>query len=764
MPKDSAFLKKLLATFEVEAAEHIAMISSGLIELEKSPDAEKQAEIIETVFRESHSMKGAARAVNLTLIENVCQSFENVLAALKRREIVPGREILDVLHRGVNTLGELLATVKKEGILPEKASIRDLVRELESVAKKAEPKKRPEAVEKPQAVLPPLVSREEPPSEEASAAVLRRTETMRISKERLDSIFLQAEGLLSAKLLMGQRIIELREIISHVAALKKEWEEIRHYARKAGGPPEKNGGAVVNSAEVKKLADVLETKGDRISKLHDALISLIKASEHDSRSFAAMADSLLEDLKTVSMLPFSSLLEMLPKVVRDLSHDRGKEASLTTSGGEIEIDRRVLDEIREPLIHLVRNCIDHGIEKPEERAKRKKPLSGVVAIDIGYSEGKSVKIAVSDDGAGVDISKVRNSAVRLGIFSRQEVNEMDEQRLLPLIFRSGVTTSPIITDISGRGLGLAIVQERVERMGGALFCETSEGKGTTFRIVLPLTLATFRGVLVQADDRHFVIPITGLDRTMRVSRDEIRTVENRETITVGGLTIPLVSLRAVLEMPRKGKGGTGGEFAEVAVLGAAEHRIAFSVDAVLHEQEVIVKDLGKQLSRVRNVAGATVLGTGKVVPVLNVSDLLKSAVKISPAAEAPALVGETVVAKKSILVVEDSITARTLLKNILESAGYDVQTAVDGIDAFTALKAGQFDMVISDIDMPRMNGLDLTVKIREDKKFGGLPVVLVTALESREDRERGIDVGANAYIVKSSFDQSNLLEVIKRLT
>ena len=432
-------------------------------------------------------------------------------------------------------------------------------------------------------------------------------------------------------------------------------------------------------------------------------------------------------------------------------------------GAGIEVDRRILDEMREALIHLVRNCIDHGIEKPEQRVAMKKPSSGTVSIDVSHREGKSFEIVVSDDGAGVDTSKVRNSAVRLGLLSRDEADGMDEARLLPLVFRSGVTTSPIITDISGRGLGLAIVREKVERLGGTIFCETSEGKGAAFRIILPLSLATFRGVLVRIDERLFIIPITGIDRTARVGRDEIRTVENRETIIVEGRTIPFVPLRAVLELPGKEKGGMSAGFVQAAVLGAENHRIAFGVDDILQEQEVLVKDLGKQLARVRNIAGATVLGTGQVVPVLNVSDLLKSAVSASPAPEAPALSQEASAERKSVLVVEDSITARTLLKNILEAAGYEVQTAMDGVDAFTTLKTGRFDIVVSDIDMPRMNGLDLTAKIRGDKRLSELPVVLVTALESREDRERGIDVGANAYIVKSSFDQSNLLEAMRRL-
>nr|MDA8085641.1 response regulator [Nitrospiraceae bacterium] len=286
---------------------------------------------------------------------------------------------------------------------------------------------------------------------------------------------------------------------------------------------------------------------------------------------------------------------------------------------------------------------------------------------------------------------------------------------------------------------------------------------TAFRLLLPLTLATFRGVQVRAAGGSVIIPLTGVDRAMRIKREDVRTIENRETILVDGQAVPLLPLWRVLELRRPEKRMTG-PFLQVLVLGTAGRRIAFIVDEVLHEQEILVKDLGKQLARVRNVLGAAVLGTGQVVVVLNVQDLLKSALKTSlEKTVAPEKAAAEPASRKSVLVVEDSITARTLLKNIIEAAGYNVKTAVDGIDAFTILRTEDFDLVASDIDMPRMNGLDLTAKIRADKRLSNLPVVLITALESREDRERGIEVGANAYIVKSSFDQSNLLEVIKRL-
>jgi two-component system chemotaxis sensor kinase CheA len=334
---------------------------------------------------------------------------------------------------------------------------------------------------------------------------------------------------------------------------------------------------------------------------------------------------------------------------------------------------------------------------------------------------------------------------------------------LRLIYRSGVSTSPIITNISGRGLGLAIVQEKVERLGGTISLVTHRDRGTTFSMSLPLNLATFRGLVVRAGEGIFVIPTMSVERVGRVKREDVKTVENRQTIPLDGQVLSLVRLAEALEVASEDSTADSANTLPVVVVTSADNRLAFAVEEILDEQEVLVKTLGRQLSRVRNIVGASLLATGKVVPVLNVQDLMKSAVK-APAAPVRVSAAKKVAARpKSILVVEDSITARSLLKNILEVAGYAIKTAIDGIDAFTALKTGDFDLVVSDVDMPRMSGFDLTAAIRADKKLSEMPIVLVTALESREHRERGVEVGANAYIVKSSFDQSDLLETIKRL-
>lgn len=713
MPKkDNDFLKKLLATFKVEADEHIKRISSGLFELEKGPTADRKTEVVEAIFREAHSLKGAARAVNMTEIEAICQSLEDTFASLKCKEMALSQELFNQLYQAVDAIGRLLSPAAGG----QEAEVKERGLKFGDLGLKAYP---PFPGPRPQAPEPG------PPSPPLS-------DTVRISAGRLNSLLLKIEELLSVKLMASQHVADLRELVSELERREREFC--------------KDDNAYVKSLQIR-------------------LTALENSAEHDNRMIGRMVDDLLSDIKEVLMLPCSSLLEIFPKFVRDLSHDKGKEVDLVIEGEEIEIDRRILEEMKDPLLHLVRNCIDHGVEKPKERQQKNKPVRGKIIIKILPKDGDKVEIIISDDGAGVDMGRVREAAIKGGVISREETEKLNERETLWLIFRSGVSTSPIITDISGRGLGLAIVQEKIERLGGTISVETHPDIGTRFLITLPLTLATFKGILIRAGDQLFILPSANLERVVRLKKEEIKTVENRETIEINGEAVSLVRFKDVLGLPPKDEQDAFGDKVQVVIVVSGSMRIAFIVGEILGEQEVLVKGLGRQLSRVRNIAGATILGTGKVVPIINIPDLMKSAVRVQAPAMKPSAVLEKKEAKRgSVLVVEDSITARMLLKNILEAAGYDVKTAVDGVDGFTQAKSGEFDIVVSDVDMPRMNGFDLTVKIRADKRLSGLPVVLVTALESREDRERGIDVGADAYIVKSSFDQSNLLEVIKRLT
>lgn len=724
---DAEFLRALRATFKVEAAEHLQTIGTGLLEMERSAAAPaEQAQLIETVFRAAHSLKGAARAVDFTEIESLCQSLEDLFAAWRRGETLPTPATFDTAHRSVDKMSQALAAPGD-----------------------TEPANQPVA---------------EPQGTSAGqVASTVETETVRMAVSSLDARLLEAEEMLAAKLAAEQRATDLGALVSGFTDWRKEWARIQPRTRILRRSMERLSDTAPAS-DLLALADFFEWNHEYLRALEEKVGALRRTAGQDHLLIGKLVDDLLENSKQLLMLPLGTLSGLLSKLVRDLSRDQGKDAELTIHGGEVAVDKRILEELKDPLIHVLRNCVAHGVETPDQRRSAGKRPRATITLAVATLNGNQVEISVSDDGAGIDIEKVKQAGERRGLVAPNTSGQLTESAALALVFESNLSTSPMITQVSGRGLGLAIVREKAEKLGGRVAIETRRGSGTTIRLTLPLTLATFRGVLIEAARRLFIVPTAQVERVTRFNSQDVQTVEGRNTLVLDGRVVALVDLAAVLQLPPAPPRADRPAATPALILGAGEQRVAFAVDAVLDEREVLVKRFTKPLSRVRNIAGATILGSGEVAPILNVTDLLRSA-RIAAATvrtHAPQQRTPPPPAKR-LLVVEDSITSRMLLKGILESAGYDVKTAVDGIEAFTALRTGRFDLVVSDVEMPRMNGFDLTVRIRADRALAELPVVLVTALESREDRERGIDVGAHAYLVKSSLDQSNLLEAVARL-
>jgi len=772
--EDQEFLQRLLAAFHVEANEHIQAISQGLTELESDLPAEQRVKVVDRVFREAHSLKGASRAVDLKQVESVCQALEDVFADWRKAGRWAGPESLPVLHRAVDFLPTLLEP-QRDTTMVVTESIRRAVLALKemhaatvvsNVSKPAEPQSLPEFVSKPVEVEKPAPdqARDETrkvadtPDVAGHAAVpeLRATpDTVRIPTAKLDSVLLQAEEMLTAKLSATRRIGELRELRNEIAALREKWADAEVLIRTSGKHTE--------AARSELLEHFAEEQSTRMQSLHKRLQNLVRAAEREDRAFRGMVDNLLEDTKRLIMLPFGTLMEGFPRLVRELAREEGKEVQLVMKGHDVEIDKRILEELKDPLVHILRNCVDHGIEMPDQRGG--KPSRGTIEVIVSETGGNEVSLKINDDGCGIDAAKVKAAAVKSGKISADEARRLSEEEARQLIFRSDVSTSKMITEISGRGLGLAIAREKVLKLGGRISAGPRDGGGTSFRIRLPVTLATVRAVFVSAGGQSFGIPVRQIERVVNVSVTEIHMVEGHETIAIDHRVVPLVNLSDVLELS-PGSTASAKRFPAL-VLGLNEARIAFRIDEIGVEQEVLVKPLGPPLRRVRNVAGATVLANGRASVLLHVPDLLKSATQTSPTAHelvAPSGAISAPEARKTrVLVAEDSITSRMLLKNILEAAGYLVSTTVDGAEALATVRTGNFNLVISDVDMPRMDGFDLTTAIRRDHRLANLPVVLVTARETREDRERGIDAGANAYIVKSNFDQSNLLDVIGRL-
>ena len=725
--RDEEFLAQLRATFNVEAAEHLQAMVTGLMEMEQLSTPTAQRERAAVVFRAAHSLKGAARAVGLADVESQCHLLEDLFAGWKRQEGLLTAAAIDAAHRALSSVSAALGAPAVATVAQQSA----------------------------------------PPALAAEHGGPTPGDTVRIGVAKLDAMLVQAEELFAAKLAATQRAEDMRELAHRFEAWKHEWAAVESESRtlrQATFRPAPGDAGHVNGPALARLLDFADWSADHVKSLERHVAGLARTAQQDRHVIERLVDDLLEDSKKLLLLPFATCAAPFPKLVRDLCRDQGKEAELVIRGEDVTIDKRILEELKDPLIHLLRNAVDHGVEPPDRRTAAGKPPRATITIAVTPMDGRKVEFTVSDDGAGIDVEKVKASAVRHGLLSPDDARTISDAEARALTLHADVSTSPMITKVSGRGLGLAIVRERAEKLGGTVSVESEPGRGTSFRIVVPSILATFRGILIEVAGRRFVVPTAHVERVARVKAVEVRTVEGRETIALDGRAVARVRLADVLELPVVEGSDATTAIVPVVVMFAGDQRVAFAVDAVLDEQEVLVKRLGRPLLRVRNVSGATVLASGQVVPILNALDLLKSARRGGGApARAAAPVRSPDLAKKMILVAEDSITSRMMIKSILESAGYRVQTAVDGMDAFTQVRAGRFDLVVSDVEMPRLNGFDLTARIRADKKLSDLPIVLVTALETREDRERGIDVGANAYLVKSSFDQDDLLDAVRRL-
>ena len=770
---DEKFLIRLMATFKIEAREHLTKIASELIVLEKSDSEAGKAKLIESVFREAHSLKGASRAVNLYDIETICQNLENLFAAIKNKEIISSPRLFDIAHTSVDLITKYLSAGEdkeriavKEELDIAAGSISEILLSDYQEPVPAVPVKEEKKELLSEDDFKGKIREEEVQKAVPSKPVLKRegksgsAETIRILASKLDSLLIDTEEMLFSKLSYEQLTVEINALSSKLSDLKKNRNKILTHFKKTG-QKENSKEKKEFSYNSSEIVEIIESNSDLIKELDNKIQALYKSSRQNNLVLSNMIKTLIDDIKEIMMLPFSYLFDLMPKIVRDLSRDLGKEIDFETTGSEIEVDRRILEELRDPLIHIIRNSIDHGIESPSERESKSKNAIGKISVSVFQRESNKVEILIRDDGKGINYTKVKSIAVKKGYISAEQSADMTEEESLQLIFESDISTSSVITDISGRGLGMAIVKEKVEKLGGSIHVTSVMDEGTGLLLTLPVTLSTFRGIIVSCDEKYFVVPTIYVQQAIRGRKSEIKTVGSKETILVNGVTTSLVSTGDILGIKRKNNKGSD-EFFTCMVLFSSNRKVAFIVDEIVNEQEILVKPFNRQLENLKFVTGATILGDGKVVPILNIPGILSTVDKLgSTGIRKPD--DENAEIKKDILVVDDSITSRMLIRDILESSGFNVKTASDGIDAFTVLKTEKFDLVVSDVEMPRMNGFELTAKIRKDNALLNLPVILITALAKQEDRERGIDSGANAYIVKSSFDQSNLLEIIHRL-
>jgi len=792
---DEEFREWLLATFREEADEILTDISQGLISLEKA-DVADQADLIEQVFRKTHSLKGAARAVNLKGIESICQNIENVFSALKKGEIISDSEIFDLLQRSVSVMYALLSPNTSSDLISS-----EIVCALRSAVsgKKTGDISSPDGVsdmtghvvistkgideDKPSPDIPVLdvcrdfVSSVHTPyvpghnnlQEQVQPGgcnihgKIQGSDTVRIASHKLDRLIAGSDDLLTTRLYITHRLRELEEMMSifslwrwNHSQIEGDLQQIREFTygvQKSSLPPD-------ILLPLERIISFIKFDHEFVVSLQHDLSRHIRATEVDRSALEVSTSEISDLIHDAVLLPISTILSPFYKFVRDYSHETGKQVELKIEGGEIEMDRRILEALKPALMHLIHNCIDHGFATPDVRRERGKPDCGLLQVKVTPHSGSKVSIEVIDDGAGIDRAMVRQTAVEKGVItSRQEPHLTDEEALW-LIFRSGLSTCHGVSELSGRGLGLAIVDDVVSRLGGDVMISSEPLKGTGITIVLPVRLATLRGVVISAGGQTYVIPLQQVRQVIRADPTSFQYQGMRLVIRIDGEAIRVVMLTQALGIPDPGPQLSGSAPVPVVTLEYGGRQIACVVDEVLQVQEIVVRPLGNLLRRVKRITGAVILGDGKVAMVLDPIELIQEAFVSGRQVQRRE---ETTRDGRRILVVEDSVTSRALMKRILEMAGYLVQTASDGVDAFAKLKEYEFDMVVSDVDMPRMSGFTLAEKIRADDRYAHLAVVLVTSLDSAEDREHGKAVGADAYLVKSSFEKNSFLTIISDL-
>lgn len=775
---DSAFYDKLLSSFKLEADEHLKVLSSGLLKLEKEDGKEEFSHVLQEMFRAAHSLKGASRAVNILPVETLCQSVEDVFAFLKKNPKILSGELIDTVYDCIDAIDKILKHDNASDDSVDSEAHSKLIDKLDRLMqKKAQslPDERspttPPPTEKAKPLQPkpatgtsPPLPTQAPPRVAGDAKKIRNEneQTIRTSSTKIDKLLQHVEEMLIIKQTSQQRIKELNELEAVFAKERK----IRPMAelQKSLITLMSAKSDYIQQNLYSNVSRTIEGERNFRKKIKQALTRLRRLCEQDHRMICSMVDGVLDDTKEIVMHPFSTLTEGFPRMVRDLSKSLSKEAELVLEGTDIEIDRRILEKLKDPLMHALRNCVDHGIEYKEVRKERGKSPKGHIRLAASQVSGNTVEITVTDDGQGLNIDKIKDTGIKKGIISPSEAAELSEKEAVSLICQAGFSTSPIVSEISGRGLGMNVLAENVEKLGGQFSIESKPYQGTTIKLLLPLTLATFRGIHIKVNDQDYMMPTHHVRRVLRARAEQIKRVENRRIFTYQGKTLSFVHLSDLLGIPHS-EDNTDKDLFHILIIKAGESSAAIAVDAILNEQEVFVKGLGQQLKKVPCITAATVMEWGKVTPILDPFDMIKSVSESNHGASASTAESKkkTLQEKKTILVVEDSVTSRMLLKNILESAGYHVETAVDGVEALTHLNNEKVDLLLTDIEMPRMDGFELTEKVRSTDHLHDLPVILCTSLGSREDRERGIQVKANAYLDKSSFVQSKLLSIIGQL-
>jgi two-component system chemotaxis sensor kinase CheA len=737
--RDDDLEAKLREAFQAESKEHLEGIRAILAAMERGGIPTRAA--LEEAFRRAHTLKGASRLAELHTIETVAHRLETLFARVRDGTLGLEVQVLRVVGQGLDAIEDGVAAVAERRPPPE---VTHVLQAIEAVM----------AGESSSVPIP-----EAPPSEEqgppgASGPVGPAIDTVRISADHLDRLLRSTEEVLTEGLRQKALDRELLDLSRQIDNLEKEWALVRNLA----GPALRQLSATPGLAPLARYLSLAEQQVHSLSRRARAV-----RLAHHRRTLALglLGGQLQHDVRRVRMVSAASVFQGFRKRIRDLAREEGKEIDFRISGLEIEADRLVLQALKDPLMHILFNAVSHGLETAEERREQGKSAVGRVALHL-ESAANRLRVRVEDDGRGIDYTRVAEAAVRQRFFSEAQAAAASTEELAGLLFKPGFSTSRAVTGLSGRGMGLSVVQEAVARLQGEIELRPGSEGGTVVQLLVPLVISSQRLLLVSCRGQPFAIPIHGIERLVRVKLEDVEMVEGQPMLLLQGQPIPVLSLTTLLDLPGP-EAPSDGDYLPLILGRWGGKRVAVAVEAFRGERDGIIKDLDGPAAQVATLAGGILLEDGSVCLVLNLGEVIRSFKPSNPVARAAR--ASPVPAKKrtSVLVVDDSLTTRTLEKSILETHGYDVRIAVDGIEALTQLQADPADLVITDVQMPRLDGFGLLEAMKKDPRLARIPTIVVTSLGRREDQERGLALGADAYIVKRKFDHEELLETIRQI-
>ena len=776
-------MKEIMEDFLIEAFELIEQIDHDLVELEANPE---DLELLNRIFRVAHTVKGSSSFLNFDVLTELTHHMEDVLNKARKGELKITPDIMDVVLESVDMMKGLLESIRDNGSdAAAGIDIKNICASLTQISEGEAPSAAPEAPAA--APAPEPVKEPEPaaPAEEAAPEV-SDAELSKLSDSEVEA---EIERLLKVRKAEDQA----RRASKGIAP--KSPEEIAPAASAAPAPAAKpapsrerdadkkvpaasSSSAVAQEqtirVEVKRLDHLMNLIGElvlgknRLLKIYDDV-----EERYEGEKFLEELNQVVSSLSLVTtdiqlavmktrMLPIAKVFNKFPRMIRDLSRELGKQIDLEISGEETELDKSIVEEIGDPLVHIIRNSCDHGIEDPETRKAMGKPEKGLVQLKA-YNEGNHIVVEIVDDGKGLDADMLKAKSIEKGIITEREADAMSEKEAFGLIFKPGFSTAAKVTNVSGRGVGMDVVKTNIEKLNGIIDIESEVGKGTVMKLKIPLTLAIIQSLLVGTQEEFYAIPLASVLETVRVPIDDIYTIDGKNVLRLRDEVLSLVRLSDVFGVE---KVFDGGDHTYVVIIGVAEAKLGIIVDTLVGQEEIVIKSMGDYLQNIPGIAGATIRGDGRVTLIIDVGAMMEMAkdIKVNIRAE----MEDSTKAKEKpsdykVLIVDDSKMDRTIMQKSLEPIGVTIIEATNGVEALNIIKSGEhaFDAVLIDIEMPRMDGYTLAGEIRKYSKYRTLPLIAVTSRTSKTDRLRGVEVGMTEYITKP-YSSEYLENVVRK--